>query len=74
MVDLARFEDTHYLTVAEAALAMRVSKMTVYHLVHARNLPAVSFGKSFRIPAQAVKEYLRAEPHAAAPSQRTATS
>ena len=66
MVDLKSFEDAHYLTVAEVALAMRVSKMTVYRLVHARELPAVSFGKSYRVPAQAVKEYLIAERHAAA--------
>lgn len=67
MVDLARFEDAHYLTVAEVALAMRVSNMTVYRLVHAGELPAVRFGRSYRVPAQAVKEYLGSEQHAADP-------
>lgn len=65
MVDLERFEDAHYLTVAEVALAMRVSKMTVYRLVHAGELPAVRFGRSYRVPAAAVKEYLGSEGHSA---------
>jgi excisionase family DNA binding protein len=38
---------------------MRVSKMTVYRLVHAGTLPAVQVGRSFRIPEQAVSDYLR---------------
>lgn len=51
--------DMRFLTVAEVAEAMRVSKMTVYRLVHAGTLPAVQVGRSFRIPEQAVQEYLR---------------
>ena len=48
-----------FLTVAEVASTMRVSKMTVYRLVHAGTLPAVQVGRSFRIPEQAVQDYLR---------------
>jgi excisionase family DNA binding protein len=48
-----------FLTVAEVAAVMRVSKMTVYRLVHSRHLPAVRVGRSFRVPEQAVHEYLR---------------
>jgi excisionase family DNA binding protein len=48
-----------FLTVAEVATAMRVSKMTVYRLVHAGDLPAVRVGRSFRVPEDAVNEYLR---------------
>lgn len=33
---------------------MRVSNMTVYRLVHSGDLPAVRFGRSFRIPESAV--------------------
>jgi excisionase family DNA binding protein len=33
---------------------MRVSKMTVYRLVHAGELPAIRFGRSFRVPESAV--------------------
>jgi excisionase family DNA binding protein len=51
--------EVHFLTVAEVATAMRVSKMTVYRLVHAGTLPAVQVGRSFRIPEQAVQDYLR---------------
>ena len=47
------------LTVAEVAGAMRVSKMTVYRLVHAGDLPAVRVGRSYRVSEQAVHDYLR---------------
>ncbi|MCV9996384.1 excisionase family DNA-binding protein [Paeniglutamicibacter sp. ZC-3] len=53
---------------------MRVSKMTVHRLAHQGELPAVRFGRSYRVPEQAVKEYLVAEQHAAAPSLRRATT
>jgi len=43
-----------FLTVGEVADMMRVSNMTVYRLVHAGELPAVRFGRSFRIPESAV--------------------
>ena len=39
-----------FLTVAEVAAQMRVSKMTVYRLVHAGELEAVRVGRSFRVP------------------------
>ena len=51
--------DVKFLTVAEVATVMRVSKMTVYRLVHAGELPAVRVGRSFRVPEQAVHDYLR---------------
>ncbi|GAA4898143.1 MULTISPECIES: helix-turn-helix domain-containing protein [Actinomycetospora] len=54
--NLARVQ---FLTVAEVAAAMRVSKMTVYRLVHNGELPAVRVGRSFRVPEDAVHEYLR---------------
>ena len=47
-----------FLTVAEVASMMRVSKMTVYRLVHSGELPAVRVGKSFRVPERAVHDYL----------------
>jgi len=43
-----------FLTVGEVAQMMRVSTMTVYRLVHSGDLPAVRFGRSFRIPESAV--------------------
>lgn len=47
-----------FLTVAEVAEAMRVSRMTVYRLVHAGEMPAVRVGKSFRVPQDALERYL----------------
>ncbi|MGV1007947.1 MAG: helix-turn-helix domain-containing protein [Dermatophilaceae bacterium] len=51
--------EVRFLTVAEVAAIMRVSKMTVYRLVHAGVLPAVRVGRSFRVPEDAVHKYLR---------------
>ena len=51
--------EVRFLTVAEVAALMRVSKMTVYRLVHSGELPAVRVGRSFRVPEQAVHDYLR---------------
>jgi excisionase family DNA binding protein len=52
--------EVKFLTVAEVASVMRVSKMTVYRMVHAGDLPAVRVGRSFRVPEKAVHDYLRA--------------
>ncbi|MDN4614024.1 helix-turn-helix domain-containing protein [Leifsonia sp. F6_8S_P_1B] len=50
--------DVRFLTVAEVADMMRVSRMTVYRLVHAGQLPAIRFGRSFRVPESAVTRAL----------------
>ena len=47
-----------FLTVAEVAAIMRVSKMTVYRLVHGGEMAAVRVGRSFRVPETAVRAYL----------------
>ena len=54
----ASLAGTQFLTVAEVATLMRVSKMTVYRLVHSGELPAVRVGRSFRVHAKAVHDYL----------------
>ena len=51
-------EDVRFLTVAEVADMMRVSKMTVYRMVHAGDLPAIRFGRSFRVPESAVAQVI----------------
>ena len=51
--------EVRFLTIAEVASAMRVSKMTVYRLVHSGELPAVRVGRSFRVPEQEVHSYLQ---------------
>ncbi|HWM58202.1 MAG TPA: helix-turn-helix domain-containing protein [Pseudonocardia sp.] len=48
-----------FLTVAEVAAMMRVSKMTVYRMVHNGDLPAARVGRSFRVPKRAVEDFLR---------------
>jgi len=48
-----------FLTVAEVASIMRVSKMTVYRLVHSGELKAIRIGRSFRVPEQAANQYLK---------------
>jgi excisionase family DNA binding protein len=45
---------TRFLTIFEVAAIMRVSKQTVYRLVHNGQLEATKVRGSFRIPAHAV--------------------
>jgi excisionase family DNA binding protein len=49
---------TTFLTVAEVADMVRVSRMTVYRWIHTGELPAVRFGRSFRVPQQAVETFM----------------
>ena len=53
-----RLGEVRFLTVAEVASIMRVSKMPVYRMVHNGDLPAVRVGRSFRVPEDAVHTYL----------------
>jgi excisionase family DNA binding protein len=55
-----RLSDIRFMTVEEVALIMRISKMTVYRLIHTGELEAVQVGRSFRVPEQAVDQYLKA--------------
>lgn len=48
-------ENPRFLTVAEVAAQVRVSKMTVYRLVHSGELEAVRVGRSFRVREDAVQ-------------------
>jgi excisionase family DNA binding protein len=51
--------EVKFLTIAEVAAMMRVSKMTVYRIVHSGDLPAVRVGRSFRVTEQDVNEYIK---------------
>ena len=62
--------DAPFLTVAEVADMMRVSRMTVYRLVHSGDLPAIRFGRSFRVPESAVQVAM--SNHVAPPVSRSA--
>jgi len=55
-------------TVAEVAQAARVSKMTVYRLIHLggeSGLPSVRIGKSYRVPREGVDKLLSGGCHGA---------
>lgn len=47
-----------FLTVAEVAEITRVSRMTVYRMVHSGELPAVRFGSSYRVPRSSLEQLL----------------
>lgn len=66
MADERRLGEMTFMTVAEVAAVMRVSKMTVYRLVHSGELPSVRVGRSFRVPKQAVSDYLEDSYHGTA--------
>ena len=59
-----------YLTVEEVAEVMRVSKMTVYRLLHSGELPGVRVGRSFRVPQDALDAYLRSSSTVPLPQER----
>ena len=67
---MSGLSDARFLTVAEVADMMRVSRMTVYRLVHSGDLPAIRFGRSFRVPESAVQ--LAMSNHVAPPVSRSA--
>lgn len=56
---MSSLSEIKFLTVAEVAALMRVSRMTVYRLVHSGELASVRVGRSFRVPEHAVHEFLR---------------
>lgn len=47
-----------FLTVAEVAVELRVSTMTVYRLIKSEQLPATRVGKSLRIRTDDVERFL----------------
>ena len=55
---MAQPQTPAFMTVTEVASMMRVSKMTVYRLVHSGELPAMRVGRSYRVPVAAVQEFM----------------
>lgn len=49
-----------FMTVAEVADLMRVSRMTVYRMIQRGEMPAIRVGKSFRVPEAAVRQLIEA--------------
>lgn len=56
-------EPEKLMTVREVAQALRLSKMTVYRLIHEGELSAVQQDGRFRVPRSAVRDLLRAGAH-----------
>jgi len=46
------------LTVPEVMAKLRLGRSTVYDLIRTRQLPSFTEGRSRRIPAQAVADYI----------------
>lgn len=54
---------TEYLTVAEVAALLRLSKHTVYLMIHDGDIDAIRTGRhgsTYRIPSAALAQHLRA--------------
>ncbi|MDR0627031.1 MAG: helix-turn-helix domain-containing protein [Bifidobacteriaceae bacterium] len=47
-----------FLTVAEVAATLRVSDMTIYRLIAGGEMRALKVGRSYRVPAEALDEWL----------------
>ncbi|TDE19712.1 DNA-binding protein [Nonomuraea mesophila] len=60
MTTAPRSNDEHMHTVPEIATRLRVSKMTVYRLIHTGELHAIRVGRSFRVSDSALRSYLNA--------------
>jgi excisionase family DNA binding protein len=52
------FTEARLLTVNEVADLLRVSRMTVYRLIHEGEVPALRVGRSFRLREDDVDSYL----------------
>jgi excisionase family DNA binding protein len=50
-----------YLTIEEVAEILRVNKRTVYRLAVKGEIPAIRFGKSWRINFEELEEFLKKE-------------
>lgn len=55
---MAGLGELRLLTVAEVATVLRVSRMTVYRLIHDGTLASVRVGKGYRVPERAIRDYL----------------
>lgn len=50
--------DDELMRVSAIAARLKVSKMTVYRSIHAGRLPAIRIGRTYRVYASVVDEYL----------------
>lgn len=59
MVNKSDFYGDDFMTVSEVAELLRVSKMTIYRLVHSGEMLSIRLGRSFRLPRRSVNKYIR---------------
>lgn len=51
---------TVMLTVEQVAAMLNVSRMTVYRLIHSKELGSLQIGRSFRVPEKCLLDYVEA--------------
>ncbi|MFF3116167.1 helix-turn-helix domain-containing protein [Kitasatospora sp. NPDC057904] len=51
-------DDIRFLTIADAAALLRLTKLTVYRLVHSGDLSAIRTGNAWYVPRDAALDYL----------------
>jgi excisionase family DNA binding protein len=56
--DIRTHGSHQFMTVVEIAATMRVSRATVYRLLHADQLPSIRVGRPLRIPREAIETYV----------------
>jgi excisionase family DNA binding protein len=49
-------DQEEYLTIDEAAQKLKISKVTIYRMAQKGKLPAVKFGKSWRISSKKLED------------------
>lgn len=54
-------KDTEILTIAEAAIYLRIGRSTLYRLVEKQQVPAVRIGKSVRVRLSILQAFLDAQ-------------
>ena len=59
LVTEGNLSDLRLLTVSEVADRVRLSRMTVYRLIHAGELPALKLGGSYRISQTALTRLIQ---------------
>lgn len=59
MVNESDFYGDDFMTVGEVAELLRVSKMTIYRMVHSGEMLSIRLGRSFRLPRRSVDNYIR---------------
>lgn len=59
ILDCAQFEETKaFLSVQETARLLSLSEYTIYKMIHNHELPAIQFGKRYKIKAEDIIRYV----------------